>query len=512
MEAIPPHRIYFSYSRDDAQWLTSIVNPLRPLISSGQIELVEENPEAIPSCSAAVLLLSPAYQKSRFCDEELPLIWEQVEGGKLRLYWIPAAPCDVAAELQGTDVDPVSALPLADLDSAKREEIFQDLARQIEGAVCERQKESRETTEAESEPPQEGRGSIRFGSSKEGERPPTEAPTAPPSPAPARPSRGDMTRTGGVAQPAAQAPGAPMPSPTRKRGKLRTQLESMGSAIGAGVTKFKDFFKKQEREVSLSAFAPDQITRNDPFTLQCWVHWESARDEVENRAKESGHEQSAGTKDGLVIEKEALVELTLRPTMLTGPNGNRDPQNNFVRWEGHPSNVEFILQWPDDAPDKVHETVEVSVEGIHLGECTLSLEVGQGEQDNVVSGFRRIRSAFVSYSRRDMQRVLASVSAFQSVTNVDLFLDVDSIRAGEDWEQKLRDEVPTRDAFFLYWSENAAQSEWVEREWKLALERRGLDYIKPMPLDPISAPEELAPLQFADKWSRLAEYFRLKGQ
>jgi hypothetical protein len=71
--------------------------------------------------------------------------------------------------------------------------------------------------------------------------------------------------------------------------------------------------------------------------------------------------------------------------------------------------------------------------------------------------------------------------------------------------------VPTRDAFILYWSENAAKSEWVDREWRLAFRERGLDYIKPMPLDPIMAPEELSELQFADKWSRLAEYQRLKA-
>ena len=169
-----------------------------------------------------------------------------------------------------------------------------------------------------------------------------------------------------------------------------------------------------------------------------------------------------------------------------------------------------MFVWPADAPDVIYETVEISVEGIPLGEGTLCLRIDRDNSDNLVSEFRRIRKAFVSYDHDDTQRVLASVQAFQTITNVDLFLDVDDLRAGEDWEKKLRDEVSSRDAFFLYWSEQAAQSEWVDREWRLALAERGLSYIKPMPLDPVPPPEELSQLQFADKWSRLAEYQRLK--
>jgi len=37
---------------------------------------------------------------------------------------------------------------------------------------------------------------------------------------------------------------------------------------------------------------------------------------------------------------------------------------------------------------------------------------------------------------------------------LDIFLDVLSLRSGQDWEQQLRLQIPTKDVFFLFWSLN----------------------------------------------------------
>ena len=61
--------------------------------------------------------------------------------------------------------------------------------------------------------------------------------------------------------------------------------------------------------------------------------------------------------------------------------------------------------------------------------------------------------------------------------------------------------LPARDVFFLFWSLNAARSKEVEKEWRIALEMRGLSYIDPIPLtDPRDSPppNELARLNFND--------------
>ena len=82
-----------------------------------------------------------------------------------------------------------------------------------------------------------------------------------------------------------------------------------------------------------------------------------------------------------------------------------------------------------------------------------------------------------------------------------MFLDIVSLRAGELWEQTLWREIPGRDVFFLFWSEYAARSEYVEKEWRYALETRGLDFIDPVPLvspDIVKPPPELVGKHFND--------------
>ncbi len=55
---------------------------------------------------------------------------------------------------------------------------------------------------------------------------------------------------------------------------------------------------------------------------------------------------------------------------------------------------------------------------------------------------------------------------------------------------------------FLFWSTAAKESEWVSREWRYGLERKGEDFIHPVILEgppPPEPPPELAHLHFADR-------------
>ena len=57
------------------------------------------------------------------------------------------------------------------------------------------------------------------------------------------------------------------------------------------------------------------------------------------------------------------------------------------------------------------------------------------------------------------------------------------------------------DVFYLFWSLAASRSEWVSREWRYALDEKGLDFIHPIPLvDPriVPPPPELASRHFND--------------
>jgi ATP-dependent Clp protease ATP-binding subunit ClpA len=84
---------------------------------------------------------------------------------------------------------------------------------------------------------------------------------------------------------------------------------------------------------------------------------------------------------------------------------------------------------------------------------------------------------------------------------LEVFLDVVSLRAGQYWERELWTAIPQHDVFYLFWSQAASQSEWVRKEWQCALKTRGLDFIDPVPLaspDDVPPPPELAEKHFND--------------
>jgi hypothetical protein len=114
---------------------------------------------------------------------------------------------------------------------------------------------------------------------------------------------------------------------------------------------------------------------------------------------------------------------------------------------------------------------------------------------------RHYQSIFSSYSSKDRDEVLGRLQGVRLINpQIDIFLDVASLRSGR-WKEQLEEQIASKDAFFLFWSAHAAESEWVEREWKMALQRRGLDYIVPVPLEnPTLAPPppELQDLHFND--------------
>lgn len=114
----------------------------------------------------------------------------------------------------------------------------------------------------------------------------------------------------------------------------------------------------------------------------------------------------------------------------------------------------------------------------------------------------RHKRAFASYATADRDAVLARIQGIQkALPDLDIFLDVVSLRSGEKWADRLEHEVASRDVFYLFWSASARASEWVEREWRAALKARGIDYIDPVPLaDPktVPPPPELAAAHFND--------------
>lgn len=182
-----------------------------------------------------------------------------------------------------------------------------------------------------------------------------------------------------------------------------------------------------------------------------------------------------------------------------------EPAQEFV-WTGAPSLVDFDVRVARDAPTwPTTLKYDVFVEGFRVAKLRLDLTVVEDDRKASTTTERHVeafRRAFASYSSRDRARVLDRISALRNRVGLEVFLDCVSLRAGEDWATRIEEELRACDEFQLYWSRNAAQSEWVEREWRMALDMRGLDAFSVQPLEPQGVapapPEPLASLHFDD--------------
>jgi hypothetical protein len=158
--------------------------------------------------------------------------------------------------------------------------------------------------------------------------------------------------------------------------------------------------------------------------------------------------------------------------------------------------------------------ISVQVAGIEIasiGNCTIEVTnlqhgdegvnpLAQAKWGNQTSTlYQRI---FGSYSRQD-QEITYRYKLAQIALGNEVFVDVDDLRAGENWKAGLARAIDAADVFQLFWSRNSANSEYCQYEWSYALQFRCPDgkcedfvrpvyWEKPMP-DP---PPELSDVNF----------------
>ena len=98
--------------------------------------------------------------------------------------------------------------------------------------------------------------------------------------------------------------------------------------------------------------------------------------------------------------------------------------------------------------------------------------------------------AFISYSRLDLSAVQGLKRQLEE-RRLCFFLDVDSLRAGQDWPPQLGSAVQDSRMMVLCWSGHAAKSDWVRAEINHSLSTRRPVRVLPWLLDSTPLPPML---------------------
>jgi hypothetical protein len=267
--------------------------------------------------------------------------------------------------------------------------------------------------------------------------------------------------------------------------------------------------------VDFAVFGPEALAPGHRHIIDVWAYAAGDLETVKTLAAEVNRDHVFGRKAGLPVYHEAVIKLTL-----SMPGVDIADPSDIIIWHGDPTNASFAVAVPADTMEsELIGIVQLSIDGVPFGKITFVaplLDVDTGPTKDYERTFACIRAAFASYASAERAEVLGRLQGMRAVCpDLDVFLDVLSLRAGDDWESRLREEVSTRDAFYLFWSTAASSSEWVAREWRMALDQRGIDYIVPVPLqDPRDAPppSELSRLHFNDAYLDHIAYLRQRQE
>lgn len=294
--------------------------------------------------------------------------------------------------------------------------------------------------------------------------------------------------------------------PPRQQGMLRDAYEAAPERRRTGpLARLGRLFRQgghaKTNPLHFTVTSPPAVQPGAHFVLDVWAHLEHQRDVVIQRAKEAlGEGVHLQSKGPVQVAGGTLISVHLALEGLT----IKDPEDT-IQWMGEPANATFLVAVPDDAS----EGPRAGLASIYMGALQIAripfvALVSRAPIGDVplLKGGVSLRRAFASYANADRDEVLGRIQGMQKVApQLDVFLNVLSLRSGQYWEQELWRVIPSNDIFYLFWSRDASQSEWVEKEWRCALKTKGLDFIDPVPLvspEVVPPPPELASRHFSD--------------
>lgn len=226
--------------------------------------------------------------------------------------------------------------------------------------------------------------------------------------------------------------------------------------------------KNRPKSVYSSVFAPAEVAHRQHMMVQVYFHLQEETEKVKELATEADKNAERRGYEPLEVKlkKGDNVEIEL------SINGNTLLYNSrkSVTWQGSFVKRSFDYLVPSDID--VYElscSVNVFVNGAIAGEMLFITNIvdtpGQLNTNIIAKPTKKL---FISYSHKDIKSA-ERIAKIHEALGIDIFFDKHRLKAGYIYSEEISRFIQTADTFVLCWSENAAESDYVEKERKEAL-------------------------------------------
>lgn len=238
----------------------------------------------------------------------------------------------------------------------------------------------------------------------------------------------------------------------------------------------KGMFSQQEN-VNSTVFAPYMAERGEVMTVQVLLYKDSQYAVIQKRAKmvDPYAEEKNNQVIGLPLKKGDVVSAHL--SFFT-PNVDKkniviEENNKQIVWNSNIEDITFSVFIDESFNRKLlNGKVIIKLNDIPVTEMTFNVKI-VGDRDMFITALTDISATkfdkvFISYSHVDTDKV-QYISETCRALKCDYFFDRHSLEPGDIYPEKIFKYIDNANLFILCWSENAAASEWVEKERNRAM-------------------------------------------
>ena len=226
--------------------------------------------------------------------------------------------------------------------------------------------------------------------------------------------------------------------------------------------------RNKPQSVYNSVFAPAEIAPKQHLLVQVYLHLQEETEKVKALASEADKNAERRGYEPLEVplKKGDNVEIELNV------NGDSLLYNcrKLVVWQGSFVKRAFDFIVPSDInTTELSCSVNVFVNGAIAGELIfLTAIVDSPRRLNTNVCARPTKKLFISYSHKDIASA-EKIAKIHEALGIDVFFDKHRLKAGYIYSEEISKFIQTADTFVLCWSENAAKSDYVEKERQEAL-------------------------------------------